>query len=222
MARTELRKVGGAHKELHRVLHAWCDLQSKYAAIEGEPAYDNSEAANTSLLVAAANNLYGWTAISELWIERAAKNRSEAQENELKLRRGLLDAYLATEEMGYLLELKQAWMRPSVSGENTFRYIGADPLVSARKQIRQLDYQGSFSKGQNFTSYYGSFLVPSYDRDVLPVSRKEAFSLMENFCHENFECYAILSPSLRNREFTREARNVFRPLVAIGLRVHCL
>ena len=47
MAREELRAIGGAFDELHRVFHAWCDLQSKYSAIENEPAYDNSAKKNT-------------------------------------------------------------------------------------------------------------------------------------------------------------------------------
>ena len=66
MAKSELRSVGGTLTDLHRVLERWCDLQSKYVQIEGDLAYDHTEAANTSLLVSAANAIHGWTGLAEL------------------------------------------------------------------------------------------------------------------------------------------------------------
>lgn len=220
MPREELRIVGGAYDALHRVLHAWCDLQAKYAAIENEPAYDNSEAANTSLLIAAANSLYGWTGISEMWVERLPKGQHQKDATDTKLGRGLLDAYLATETAGHLLELKQAWMLPKLGKEDALKYEGVNPLIAAQQQLQQLDHQGSFSKGQEFTSYYGAFLVPSFDKTKTPMKRKKVFAAMNTFCCDNFESYAIIAPNLKDRDLTRVGRGLYRPLVAIGLRVH--
>ncbi len=136
------------------------------------------------------------------------------------LGRGLLDAYLATQDTGHLFELKQKWMTPAET-DKVFRYDTSDPFPIAKQQIQQLDHSESFSKGQDFMSWYGAFLVPHYDKKTWRITRKQAFDRLVDFCKEKeFEAYAVFAPNLKNKALTRSDQNTYRPVVAIGLQVY--
>lgn len=221
MKSKEKRIIGGDDKTLHPVFEAWFDIHSNYIRIEGETAYDYSEGANTSLLVAAANSLPDWVGVAEHYVDRAPKERSlESSEKPKKVEtnRGLLDAYLATEDYGYLIELKQRYMRPITKRNKvgSFGYYHSSPLPEARKQIQQLDFKGSFATGKYFTSYYGGFLVPSYQWKKYKIEQDEAVSRLEEICRESFSTYAIFGPDISDKDLSLSKKN-YRPVVALGL-----
>jgi hypothetical protein len=221
MKNKEIRIIGGDDKTLHPVFEAWFDIHSKYISVEGETAYDYSEGANTSLLVAAANSLEGWVGVAEHYVDRAPKDETPdplEKSKKVKTNRGLLDAYLATEEHGYLIELKQRYMKPITKKDKvgSFGYYHSSPLPEAKKQIEQLDFKGSFATERDFTSYYGGFLIPSYNRKEYKIKQDEAVSRIQSICRESFSTYAIFGPDLSDEDLSLSKKN-YRPVVALGL-----
>ena len=211
MAKSELRSVGGTLTDLHRVLEGWCDLQSKYAQIEREPAYDHSEAANTSLLISAANAIHGWTGIAEMRIPK--RNAENA-----KTKNGLLDAYIRNEEYKYVIELKQVWMKgKDIETEirnKEYKY----PLDEAEKDVRELKFKkGHFAYDCKFL--HGVFLVINHDPTKVTRKKKSLFEELVQHCNSNFDAFAIFSPALKNRKLTRHKNNHdwYRPIVALAL-----
>jgi len=220
MAEKELRHVGGSLAGFRRVLEGWCDLQAKYAAIEEEPAYDNSEAANTSLLVASANAIYGWTSLAESWVEKK-KFKDVDDVDSSTTGPGLLDAYFATEDLGYVVELKQAWI--SLMRDDAIREKSYSALLSeANAQITQLDFKDSFPR-KYFTGMYGAFLVPIYDPKKRKPKRRKLFENMVKHCETNFDAFAVFAPALSRWNCTSSMKDGHKSchrLVALVLNVH--
>ena len=212
MARSELRSVGGTLTDLHRVLEGWCDLQSKYSQIDFEPAYDHTEAANTSFLVSAANAIHGWTGVAESCVPW----KLDAEGS--KKHRGRLDAYIAIEDHGYVIELKQVWMtgkdETEIPSHNYSR-----KLSRAEKQIKELDFKGS-DFGNDCTFLFGTYLVPDYDPAKYKLKRKVLFRKFVQHYESIFDAFAVFSSALTNKEATREhdyKQKWRRPIVALGL-----
>lgn len=199
-------------RALKVILAAWCELQIKFSVVEGEPAYDQSEAANTSLLVAAANLQPNWVGIAEYYVERELADSKHRG-------RGSLDAYLATENQGYLFEIKQQWMTTARNQGARLRYDGGNKLKKAEQQVRQLMHENGFAKDTvEFCSFFGGFLISAYEITEDQIHRRAAFEELVSFCRENFQTYAAVSPGLKRSRLSRTNWNSYRPAAAIVLR----
>ncbi len=189
-------------------------MHTKYARSEKETAYDYSENSNTSLLVSAANSLQNWTGLAE-----HVEDRNETDKNgKTKLKKGRFDAYLATENTGYLLELKHSWVRPQKGSSSNIEYWPQqDKIEKAREQIHSLHHKNSFAVQSNMKSFYGAFLVMSFKKKPGSPRRPDLFYAMEKFCKERFDTYAIIAPALSDREMTVKQADRYRPIAAIAL-----
>ena len=212
MAIRDLRSVGGTLTDLHRVLEGWCDLQSKYAEIIRVPAYDESEMANTSLLISAANAIHGWTGLAEVCVKRQDRRNSTAR------RRGLSDAYISNEDCGYFIELKQAWM--SMKGNETEISSGrySRRLKEAKAQIAEIYVEDDIAIWEE-AYLFGAYLVPIYSSQKGKIKRKALFNNLVQHCEsKKFDAFAVFSPALKQREFTRDEHHSCRPVVALALK----
>ena len=221
MARGELRSVGGRLTNLHRVLEGWCDLQSNYAQIVGEPAYYLTELANTSLLVSAANAIHGWTGIAEMPVEKRDPDKSVKGV-------GQADAYISyalasdwSDWREYVIELKQVWMRggtiePKISN-NGYR----NKLRKAEEAVKAIKFKDNVF-GKKCTYLFGAYLVPTYDPTKHKIKRKALFKKLEQHCKSNFDAFAVFSPDLKKSEVRgREENKKSRlPIVAFVLNEH--
>lgn len=217
--------IQSSDPKISLLLRNWCELQDRYSKITGEPAYDNSELANTSLFVSAANSLENWTGLSEHWIARSAMP-PVGNLRARPTRRGLLDAYLedSKSDRGYCFEFKQGWLKENAT-KNGFRYWGANPFTAASKQLDCLNYQGSFLLEDGNFSFTGAYLVPEMDpsNGKTKCSRKNAFEKLIEFCSDkDYDHFAVYSPNLERVALTRgrAGAKTYRPAVAIALNAH--
>ena len=206
MARSELRSVGGTLTNLHRVLEGWCDLQSKYAQIVSKPAYYDTELANTSLLVSAANAIHGWTGIAEMSVVKRDLGKGVKGF-------GQADAYISyglssdwSDFREYVIELKQVFMQrsniePEISN-NGYR----DKLRKAEEAVKAIKFKNNvFDK--KCTYLFGAYLVPSYDPRKHKIKRKALFKNLEQHCKSNFDAFAVFSPALEKSEVKRKGKS---------------
>ena len=213
MAKSELRSMGGMLTDLHRVLEGWCDLQSKYAQIEDEPAYDHTEAANTSLLVSAANAIDGWTGIAEL---RIPKRDAESS----KTKNGRLDAYIANEEYGYVIEFKQVWMTGKDFKTEVRNKRYKDLLSKAKRDVRELKFKKGIFDYDACKFLHGAFFVISHDPAKVKRKKKALFDDLVQHCDSKFDAFAVFSPALKKEDLIRHIgkNKWYRPIVALGLK----
>lgn len=224
-------KIGGKCEkltsELKQLLTKWCELQSKYAKLEQEAAYDHSEAANSSLLVSAANSLENWCGIAEHWVERKPRKAAETTKQEHKkanVSRGLLDVYISTNDRGYIIEMKQAWPAPDARHKNNMVLTdkGAAKLRESRSQIEQMDFKKGLVRHNNITALYGTYLVPYTTKDTFTFEREEIFEATIAYCdRKKFDVYAVFAPELEKEDLTVGKRKSYRPVVAMGLQQYC-
>ena len=215
MAIRDLRYVGGTLTDLHRVLEGWCDSQSKYAEIISAPAYDESEMANTSLLISAANAIHGWTGLAEVCVKRQHLGNSAVTKP------GLSDAYISNEDCGYIIELKQAWMPMKGNETEISKRRYSRKLKEAKEQIDQLssaDSIASWEEDPYLFGVYGVYLVPTYNSPKGKIKRKALFNNLVQHCGSNFDAFAVFSPALKQKEYTRDEHRSCRSIVALGLK----
>ena len=202
---------------LEPVIVQWRRLLANYSDLDGGIAYDHSENANTGFLVAAANAVPGMTGMVEHWTERARAEDAPGTADKRKTGRGLLDAYIATDDTGYCLELKQCWLRKGKGDRLVFS--GSDRLKQARTQIETIRDAGFFQAGHRFL--YGGFLVPDLPEE--PGKRPTQARVVEwlgAFCEEqDLDVHAIFAPDLKRGAMKSGPGNgFFRPCVALGLK----
>ncbi|WP_425100171.1 hypothetical protein [Tropicibacter sp. S64] len=201
----ELGTIHAKSQDLADLFHARCNVQSGFAEIEKAPAYAHSEIANTPRLAAAANTLKGWTGLAEY---------SMARRNASKEGRDLLGAYLATRSAGYLFEFKMAWMK---DGKSQLVHYSGDPVFQAKDQIAALDHPDGDAQNHGYSSFFGTFLVPSLDKDSAR-KRKDVFNDLCELCKDKgFYAYAVFSPALPRKALLRGPNREFRPAIAIDV-----
>ena len=109
-------------------------------------------------------------------------------------------------------------MRPQKGKSAAIEYWpGQDKIDDAKEQIRSLHHKNSFAIQSNITSFYGAFLVASFEKQGDLPKRPALFNAMEKFCKERFDAYAVIAPALSDKEMIVKEVDRYRPVAAIGL-----
>ncbi len=141
------RNWGRGNHALRPVLDTWSDLVTGYLDSEWETPFNHTEAANNSLLCAAAYK-NDWVGICELVVARDKGTNSV----------GRCDVYLSNESKGFLIETKQLW---HASSSKNFTKENLGKLKQAEKQAKDLpDYR----KDQDYRRFAGAYVIPAFSK----------------------------------------------------------
>ena len=129
---------------------------------------------------------------------------------------GQLDAYIANEKWGYVIEFKQGWMTGKDFETEIRNKRYTNLLDSAKKDVRELNFKQSECDKNCCKFLYGVFLVINQDRMKVMKNRKMLFDDLVRHCNSNFAAFAVFSPALKNKDLIRHNK-WYRPIVALGL-----
>jgi len=197
----------GPDHPLLPVLKKWANLQSRFAEQEFEGAFDHSEMANTSLLIAAAYQTKNWSGAAEVYVERTSQ--------EGVVGNGRVDAYLANTQKGFFVEVKQLWVNVNGSSGPNLTKENIAKVAEAKGQIQSLSPKGSYTRRPEYRRLYGGFIIPVIPYGCPDRSLMQARAL--DIARNHFGLIAWSFPQIDEEHFEMEDQNAYRPGVVLGL-----
>jgi len=178
-------KIAGS--ELVPVFENWAKIQLDFFWSQNFYGFDQSEAGNSSLLVAAAHATAGWTGIAEIYADRKASGKGS------KTSRGLCDVYLATYERGYSIENKIAWIAATANTELMFSKNSCAKIEMAKAQAVSLRNEANGTDDSEYSFGYGVFMVVEVPSSKLE-NWKQAIESTIRLAEERFEIVTYAVP----------------------------
>jgi hypothetical protein len=142
---SELRGIEAGDPVIRSLLGAWIEAAQRYTRLfKGHDCcWWYNERTNVSVLAGAAWTL-GWAALEECPTEKHPSKVTNTEGDNL-LRRGRIDLYIATEQLGLTFEAKHVWQRlPDDKGVALGRKAAREAALEIQSHITDRRYAATF------------------------------------------------------------------------------